>query len=164
MSLIVRRFVTFLAVLGVSAAAACKPPDENGGKPPVKEAAPPTEKRKIAPPRPIADERVIRALEAEVASLKRQVAEGKPAVAYFGTINAHEHLYKLKDLERYLPAARDPPEVASPVGFNFVVVIANPHPSLLARRARRVPRSVAGFDPSHPVGPTLLWSVQEPDA
>ena len=63
-----------------------------------------------------------------------------------------------------LPAARDPPEVASPVGFNFVVVIANPHPSLLARRARRVPRSVAGFDPSHPVGPTLLWSVQEPDA
>lgn len=139
MSLIVRRFVTFLAVLGVSAAAACKPPDENGGKPPVKEAAPPTEKRKIAPPRPIADERVIRALEAEVASLKRQVAEGKPAVAYFGTINAHEHLYKLKDLERYLPAARA-------AGVASTVIVASPIFTLEGKGEKGEPGMSANFE------------------
>lgn len=89
--------------------AACQPPPaEDGGKQKAKDADDDAaeKKRKIPPPRPIEDERVIRALEAEVAALKREIEVGKPAQDYPGLINAHEHLYNLKDLEKYLPAAR----------------------------------------------------------
>jgi predicted TIM-barrel fold metal-dependent hydrolase len=59
-------------------------------------------------PRPIEAERIVRALEAENAELKRQLAGGAAGATskYPGMINAHEHLYKRKDLEKYLPAAR----------------------------------------------------------
>ncbi len=99
---------TVVVPVSVASVAACKPPTEDGGKQKVKDADDASEdkKRKTPPPRPIEDERVIRALEAEVAALKRQIAEGKPAQEYPGLINAHEHLYKLRDLEKYLPAAR----------------------------------------------------------
>jgi predicted TIM-barrel fold metal-dependent hydrolase len=77
------------------------------------------EKFKPPPPRPIEVERVIRALEAENADLKRRIAEGKASSKFPGMINAHEHLYKMKDLERYLPAARA-------AGVSATVVVASP--------------------------------------
>lgn len=75
-------------------------------------------KFKPPPPLPIEQERVVRGLEAEVADLKRQLAEGKSS-QYTGLVNAHEHLYKLKDLERYLPAARK-------AGVAATVFVASP--------------------------------------
>jgi predicted TIM-barrel fold metal-dependent hydrolase len=100
------------ALLVVAAAlasvAGCQPPAREPGTTkkvePDDDDAPP--KKQKAPPRPIADERVIRALEAEVAALKRRLEGGPAADSYTGLINAHEHLYKVRDLERYLPAAR----------------------------------------------------------
>lgn len=73
---------------------------------------------KPPPPRTPDQERLVRALEAEVASLKRRIVEGK-ASSHAGLINAHEHLYRLKDLERYLPAARQ-------AGIAATVVVASP--------------------------------------
>lgn len=100
----------------------CAPPaTEDGGKPKAKDADDDDgkdKKKKVPPPRPIAEDRIIRALEAEVAGLKREIAEGKPAQNYPGLINAHEHLYKLRDLERYLPAARR-------AGITATVVVAS---------------------------------------
>ncbi|MBI1944868.1 MAG: amidohydrolase family protein [Deltaproteobacteria bacterium] len=75
-------------------------------------------KVKPPPPRPIEHERVVRALEGEVAGLKRALAEGK-ASARTGLINAHEHLYEIKHLERYLPAARQ-------AGIAATVFVASP--------------------------------------
>lgn len=104
--------LALFVVVAVPVAVGCQPPaTEDGGKKKVKDAdadddEKPAKKAKNPPPRPIEDERVIRALEADVASLKRQIAEGKTTNDYPGLINAHEHLYKLKDLEKYLPAAR----------------------------------------------------------
>ncbi|MDP2345860.1 MAG: amidohydrolase family protein [Deltaproteobacteria bacterium] len=103
-------------------AASCQPATENGGKPQTPDAldVESTSKRKIPPPRPIAEERIIRALEAEVAELKRQKATGQTSPsAYPGAINSHEHLYKSRDLERYLPAARA-------AGIASTVIVASP--------------------------------------
>lgn len=77
------------------------------------------EKFKPPPPRPIETERIVRALEAENAELKRQLAEGKTNSKFAGMINAHEHLYKVKDLDRYLPAARA-------AGISATVIVASP--------------------------------------
>jgi predicted TIM-barrel fold metal-dependent hydrolase len=116
---------------------ACQPPQKTAEQGSAKDKAPakdkktngddegddhddaPPKKQVVPPPRPIADERIIRALEAEVAALKKQVETGGAADPYTGLINAHEHLYKLKDLERYLPAARKAHIVAT-------VVVASP--------------------------------------
>jgi predicted TIM-barrel fold metal-dependent hydrolase len=76
------------------------------------------EKFKPPPPRPIEEDRIIRSLEAEVAALKQQIADGKTS-QLTGIINAHEHLYKLKDLDKYLPAARK-------AGIAATVVVASP--------------------------------------
>jgi predicted TIM-barrel fold metal-dependent hydrolase len=121
------RLIAALVVVVAAAlsASACQPParepgtsagkktedeDDDHGQP---------KKQKQPPPRPIADERVIRALEAEVATLKRRLETGNAADEYTGLINAHEHLYKLKDLERYLPAARK-------ANIAATVVVASP--------------------------------------
>lgn len=77
------------------------------------------EKFKPPAPRPIDVERIVRGLEAENAQLKRQLAEGKPSSSFPGMINAHEHLYKLKDLDKYLPAARA-------AGIAATVFVASP--------------------------------------
>lgn len=109
--------------------AGCTPQTSSTSKPPVAKSDKGTkddeedkdeqpEKFKPPPPRPIDDERVVRALEAEVASLKRELSEGKRS-DYMGLINAHEHLYKMKDLERYLPAARK-------AGIAATVFVASP--------------------------------------
>lgn len=73
---------------------------------------------KPPPPRTPEQERLVRALEAEVAALKRRIADGTTS-PFSGIINAHEHLYKLKDLERYLPAARH-------AGIAATVIVASP--------------------------------------
>lgn len=75
--------------------------------------------KKKPPPAPVEAQREIFALEAEVASLKRELAEDKKPSPYSGLINAHEHLYKLKDLDRYLPAARK-------AGIVGTVIVASP--------------------------------------
>ncbi len=102
----------------------CRPPaEESGGKGKKQKKAKEDQDEddpKVKPPpaRPIETERVVRALEAEVAALTRQVATGA-ASARTGLINAHEHLYELKHLERYLPAARQ-------AGIGATVFVASP--------------------------------------
>ena len=116
--------LTLLACLPLLATAACRAPaGETGGKDKKAKADKPDEdtddpKVKPPPPRRIEDERVVRALEAEVAGLKRQLADGK-ASERTNLINAHEHLYELKHLERYLPAARR-------AGIATTVFVASP--------------------------------------
>lgn len=63
---------------------------------------------KLPKPKPLEERARIRALEAEIAMLKRQIAEGQRPDAYaeMGIINAHEHLYAVRHLDRYLQAAR----------------------------------------------------------
>jgi predicted TIM-barrel fold metal-dependent hydrolase len=97
------------------AAGGCKPTEAGITK--SEDEARPKEKR--PPPPPVDAQREINALKAEVVALKREVAEGKPANVVPGMINAHEHLYKLKDLERYLPAARK-------AGITATVVVSSP--------------------------------------
>jgi predicted TIM-barrel fold metal-dependent hydrolase len=75
-------------------------------------------KRPPIPPPPEAD-KIIKSLEAEVAALKQELSTGKRAVDFPGTINAHEHLYKVADLDRYLPAARKK-------GIAATVVVSSP--------------------------------------
>jgi predicted TIM-barrel fold metal-dependent hydrolase len=95
-------------------------------------------KVKPPPPRPIEDERVVRALEAEVAGLKRQIAEGK-ATQYTGLINAHEHLYELKHLERYLPAARQ-------AGIVATVFVASPEFTIMGKGDKGEPMMTDNFN------------------
>ncbi len=92
-----------------------------------------------APPRPIEDERTIRALEAEVTALKRQLATSTTADAYTGLINAHEHLYKLADLERYLPAARR-------ANIATTVVVASPLFTLEGKGEKGEPSMSKNFE------------------
>lgn len=89
-------------------------------------------KKVKAPPLPIEAERQIRALQAENAALKRTISEGKRPDPYTGVINAHEHLYKLKDLERYLPAAR-----ASNIAMT--VVVASPEFTIMGKGEKGEP-------------------------
>jgi predicted TIM-barrel fold metal-dependent hydrolase len=110
---------------------ACKPPpgseapakDEGKKKPKKdkkKDDAPKEEKRtddgvidgdqpddwKAPKPITIDEARLLQDLKAENAELKRKMADGK-SPRMTGIINAHEHLYHAKDLEKYLPAARE---------------------------------------------------------
>ena len=141
------RFVTLartlliLAALGGSVLGACKPAaQETGAKAkPEKDDDEAPSKPVRAPPRPIEDERTIRALEAEVAFLKRQLETGGTADPYAGLINAHEHLYKLKDLERYLPAARKANIVAT-------VVVASPTFTLEGKGEKGEPSMSKNFE------------------
>lgn len=59
-------------------------------------------------PAKVSSDAVIRSLTAENASLRRQISEGLRPDPYasLGLINAHEHLMSLKQLDRYLEAAR----------------------------------------------------------
>ncbi len=135
------KLVTPLALLAlVSLAVACPPPgadDKKGDKDEDNHDQP--EKFKPPPPRPIDTERIVRALEAENAELKRLVAEGKPNSRYAGMINAHEHLYKMKDLERYLPAARA-------AGISATVVVASPIFTLEGSGAKGEPGMSKNFE------------------
>jgi uncharacterized protein len=96
------------------------------------------EKFKPPPPRPIEQERLVRALEGEVAALKRQLHEGKSS-SYTGLINAHEHLYKVKDLERYLPAARN-------AGIAATVFVASPMFTLEGKGEKGEPGMSKNFE------------------
>ena len=127
----------FLLVVVLAGALGCPPPSEDGGKKKVETEK--EDKRKVPPPRPIEDERVIRALEAQVAELRRNISEGKAAVAYPGMINAHEHLYKLRDLERYLPAARG-------TGIAATVVVASPMFTLEGKGEKGEPGMSSNFE------------------
>lgn len=109
-----------LSLLTFALLAACPPPSATADKPAAKEDDhEQPEKFKPPPPRPIEVERIVRGLEAENAALKRQIAEGKSSSSFPGMINAHEHLYKLKDLDKYLPAARA-------AGIAATVFVASP--------------------------------------
>ncbi|OGQ14172.1 MAG: hypothetical protein A2138_27905 [Deltaproteobacteria bacterium RBG_16_71_12] len=94
-------------------------------------------KVKPPPPRPIETERVVRALEGEVAALKRALAEGK-ASSRTGLINAHEHLYELKHLERYLPAARQ-------AGIAATVFVASPRFTIMGNGDKGEPMMSDNF-------------------
>lgn len=94
-------------------------------------------KAKPPPPRPIEHERVVRALEGEVAALKRQLAEGK-ASSRVGLINAHEHLYEIKHLERYLPAARQ-------AGIAATVFVASPQFTIMGNGDKGEPMMSDNF-------------------
>ncbi len=85
------------------------------------------------------DERMsLRALEAENAALKRQLEGGASADAYTGLINAHEHLYKLKDLERYLPAARR-------ANIKSTVLVASPEFTIMGKGDKGEPYMSENF-------------------
>ncbi len=121
---------------------ACQPSTEDGGKPRAKDAADDDDapkKHKVPPPRPIDADRTIRALEAEVAGLKRQLADPSAAAAYPGLINAHEHLYKSKDLERYLPAARK-------AGITATVIVSSPLFTLEGKGEKGEPGMSTNFE------------------
>ncbi len=77
----------------------------------------PKDRPKLTPLAPEAA-RTIKALEAENAALKRRIEEGKDST-FTNLINVHEHLYKLADLDRYLPAARA-------AGVVTTVVVSSP--------------------------------------
>lgn len=123
--------------------ASCRAPaGETGGKGKKSKADKPDEdeddpKVKPPPPRAIEDERVVRALEAEVAQLKRQLAEGK-ASDYTGLINAHEHLYEIKHLERYLPSARQ-------AGVATTVFVASPKFTIMGQGDKGEPMMSDNF-------------------
>lgn len=127
--------ITLLATgaMGLS----CKPPpeatDAHGGK---KDGdghddddAP---KRPKTTPLPIEAERQIRALQAENAALRRALTTGVRDDPFTGIVNAHEHLYKLKDLERYLPAARQ-------ANVAVTVVVASPEFTIMGKGAKGEP-------------------------
>lgn len=118
------------SVLGASSCAA--PP---GPGPDVGEESP----VKKPPPLPIAAERVLRALEAENAALKRQLSEGQRPDAYTGLINAHEHLGKLKDFERYRPAARA-------ANIAATVLVASPEFTIMGKGDKGEPGMSENFE------------------
>ena len=93
---------------------------------------------KKAAPLPIATERVLRALEADNAALRRQIAEGPRPDAYQGIINAHEHAASLKDLERYLPAART-------AGIAATVLVASPEFTIMGKGDKGEPSMSQNF-------------------
>jgi predicted TIM-barrel fold metal-dependent hydrolase len=125
----------------VPVATACRPAvEETGAKvKPTKDDDDASAKPSKVPPRPIEDERTIRALEAEVAALKRQLETGVAPDPYAGLINAHEHLYKLKDLERYLPAARK-------ANISATVIVASPMFTLEGRGEKGEPGMSKNFE------------------
>ncbi len=123
-------------------AVACRPPAEETppkDKKGKKDKADDEDDPKVKPPpaRPIETDRVVRALEAEVAALKRQIAEGK-ASERTGLINAHEHMYELRHLERYLPAARQ-------AGIAATVFVASPQFTLAGSGAKGEPMMSDNF-------------------
>jgi predicted TIM-barrel fold metal-dependent hydrolase len=132
-----------VGLVAVGASSGCKPAgEETGAKTKVAKEEDDDDapaKPSKTPPRPIEDERTIRALEAEVASLKRQLEVGAAADPYAGLINAHEHLYKLKDLERYLPAARKANVAAT-------VIVASPLFTLEGKGEKGEPSMSRNFE------------------
>ncbi len=56
-------------------------------------------------PKPVDDDVVMNELKAENAALKIELQTGK-TTRIPNAINVHEHLYRVKDLDKYLPAAR----------------------------------------------------------
>lgn len=76
---------------------------------------------KLGKPTPATEIERVRMLEAEVAALQRQLSEGKrpDAFADLGLVNAHEHLYATRHLDRYLQAARR-------TGIAATVFVASP--------------------------------------
>ena len=85
-------------------------------------------------PKPVdlADKEVIAALEGKVAQLQRMVDTGTKTNQYTGLINAHEHLFKLRHLENYLPAARE-------AGVAATVVVASPDYTIYGKGAQGEP-------------------------
>lgn len=96
---------------------------------------------KLPKPEPIDASARITALEAEVAALKRQIAEGSRADpwAQRGIINAHEHLYAVRHLDRYLQAARRS-------GIAATVLVASPEYTLEGEGAQGEPSMSENFD------------------
>jgi predicted TIM-barrel fold metal-dependent hydrolase len=127
--------VSLVALLALTGGVGCQPPagtadvDKGPHKDGDDDDGP---KRPKAPPLPIEAERQIRALQAENAALKRALETGTREDRFTGIVNAHEHLYKLKDLERYLPAARQN-HVA------VTVVVASPEFTIMGKGEKGEP-------------------------
>jgi predicted TIM-barrel fold metal-dependent hydrolase len=119
---------------------------------------------------PIETSRKIASLEAEVAMLQRQLTGGRREERFAGLINAHEHLYRLDDLERYLPAARQ-------AGIAKTVLVASPEFTLKGKgdkgepmmsenfqtillAARRYPDEIVPFCTIDPHDPKRLERLQ----
>jgi predicted TIM-barrel fold metal-dependent hydrolase len=92
-----------------------------------------------AKPLSIDGQRIVRALEAENAALRRQLKDGVSADPYRGLINAHEHLYKLTDLERYLPSARA-------ANIATTVVVASPEFTIMGKGEKGEPGMSENFE------------------
>lgn len=84
---------------------------------------------------------IIRALTAENASLRRQLAEGARPDPYasLGIINSHEHLHSLKYLDGYLQAARRANVAAT-------VFVASPSFTLFGKGEKGEPGMSENFD------------------
>ncbi len=91
-------------------------------------------------PKPVEATSRIRALEAEVAALQRQLAEGKRPDVWgeMGIINAHEHLYATRHLERYMVAARRS-------GIAATVLVASPEFTLEGKGEKGEPGMSENF-------------------
>lgn len=92
-------------------------------------------------PTPVEAAARIRALEAQVAMLERQVADGaRPDPwAQVGIINAHEHLYGARYLDKYLQAARR-------AGIAATVFVASPPFTLEGKGEKGEPGMSSNFD------------------
>ena len=129
-----------LLLLGGSGGCAKKPTDEDGGHPRIasaEEVDPP--KGNLQPVVAPDTERLVHGLEAEVAALRRELATGRRDDRYTGLINAHEHLYKVADLKRYLPAARK-------ANVATTVVVASPEFTLRGSGAQGEPSMSQNFE------------------
>lgn len=95
----------------------------------------------LSKPKPVEQTARIRALEAEVAALKRQLAEGSRPDPYanLGIVNAHEHLYAVRHLDRYLQAARRS-------GVAATVLVASPEFTLEGKGAKGEPVMTENFE------------------
>lgn len=92
-------------------------------------------------PTPVESEARVRALEAQVALLERQVTEGvRPDPwAQAGIINAHEHLYAARYLDGYLQAARR-------AGVAATVFVASPQFTLEGKGDKGEPGMSTNFE------------------
>jgi predicted TIM-barrel fold metal-dependent hydrolase len=131
-----------VVTVALSATSACnrQPLDEVGGHariPAADEVAPPG--RSVPPVQNIDEVRTIHGLEAEVASLRRELKTGTRDATFVGLINAHEHLFHVADLERYLPAARK-------AGVTATVLVASPEFTLKGKGSQGEPSMSQNFD------------------
>jgi predicted TIM-barrel fold metal-dependent hydrolase len=141
-----------LAIAALSSSIGCDRLQSNDGKDAKKKAAAAKEKPKEEPDpddeRPmltsVPDSPQVDPAR-EIASLRSQLEEkahekeNGPHSVHKGTINAHEHLAKVEDLDRYLPAARA-------AGVAMTVVVASPDFTVKGKGSKGEPGMSENFE------------------